>query len=296
VNVTTAGGIPETFRVSLHPAGENVIVTGEYDYDDLETLRTSLLSLTQELSNLTRELHKKNAELTKLNELKNRFLGMAAHDLRHPISAIASYSEFLSEELEGKLTDEQTAFLSVIQSSSRFMSHIINNLLDVSAIESGNFILEVEIVDVPALIGKTVVLHKPAAEKKGIAIEVTTDGHIPNIVADPGKVEQVVSNLLSNGIKFSPSHTTIVVRIVTDADAVVVSVSDQGQGIPRKEQDKLFKPFSKTSVRPTAGERSSGLGLAIAKNIVTAHGGKMWLDSEQGKGSTFSFSLPFKGK
>ena len=102
VNAKTAGGIPETFRVSLHPAGENVIVTGEYDHENLETLRTSLLSLTQELSNLTRELHKKNADLTKLNELKNRFLGMAAHDLRHPIGAIASYSEFLSEETRGK--------------------------------------------------------------------------------------------------------------------------------------------------------------------------------------------------
>lgn len=271
-------------------------MTGEYDHDDLETLGTSLLSLTQELSNLTRELHKKNADLTKLNELKNRFLGMAAHDLRHPIGAIASYSEFLSEELGEKLSDEQANFLTIIHSSSRFMSHLINNLLDVSAIESGKFTLDVEMVDVPSLVGRTVMLHKPVAGKKGITIESVVDGHIPNIVADPGKVEQVVSNLLSNGIKFSPPHTTIMGRIATDGDAVVVSVSDQGQGIPREEQDKLFKPFSKTSVRSTAGERSTGLGLAIAKNIVAAHGGQMWVESEPGKGSTFFFSLPFKGK
>ena len=176
------------------------------------------------------------------------------------------------------------------------MSHLINNLLDVSAIESGKFTLDVEMVDVPSLVGRTVMLHKPVAGKKGITIGSLVDEHVPNIVADPGKVEQVVSNLLSNGIKFSPSHTTIIVRIATEGDAVVVSVSDQGQGIPREEQDKFFKPFSKTSVRSTAGERSSGLGLAIVKNIVTAHGGRMWVDSEPGKGSTFSFSLPLKGK
>jgi signal transduction histidine kinase len=130
------------------------------------------------------------------------------------------------------------------------------------------------------------------AGKKGIRLEFTPECGLPLLRFDRGKVEQILNNLISNALKFSPPGAAVTLQASRVNGSIVVSVRDQGQGIPAEELDKLFKPFGKTSTRSTDGERSTGLGLAICRKIVEGHGGRIWAASEVGKGSVFSFSLP----
>jgi len=251
-----------------------------------------LSQLNNDLVNMQRELAKKNKQLDELNQLKNQFLGMAAHDLRNPLGVIMNFSEFLLTDDQNQWTDDQKNMLNIIQTSSEFMLHLLEDLLDISAIESGNLSLNLEKTDLGTLIRKNIHLNSILADKKQIQIEFEANDEIPLVSIDASKTEQVLNNLISNAIKFSPKKSHITVKIFCENNEVCVSVTDSGAGIPEKEQDKLFKPFAKTSVRPTDGEKSTGLGLSIVRNIIQGHGGKVWVVSELGKGSTFSFSIP----
>lgn len=254
-------------------------------YEELSRLNNQLL-------NIQRELSKKNRELDELNNLKNHFLGMAAHDLRNPLGVIMGYSSFLIEESEGKMNEEQMDMLQSILSSSEFMLRLLNDLLDISAIESGKFKLELAEYDLVEIVNKNVVLNNVIANKKNITIDFRCDKSIPGILLDRSKIEQVLNNLISNAVKFSPSGTAVMVSITLKENFVVVEVADKGQGIPEGEIDNLFKPFEKTSVKSTGGEKSTGLGLSIVRNLVHGHKGDIWVKSKIGEGSSFFFSLP----
>lgn len=234
------------------------------------------------LLDLTQRLHA-------LNEQKNKFLGMAAHDLRNPIGGILGYSELLLEE---ELDEETATVVRKIQSSSQFMLRLLNDLLDLSQIESGKLELRREPTDVVALVTQNVELNRIIASKKKIDVALVCGADIPHLDVDPGKIEQVLSNLISNGIKYSHPDTTVTVSVERHENDVLISVRDQGQGIPAEELHKVFQEFQKTSVKSTAGEKSTGLGLAIVQKIVDGHGGRIGVESEVGKGSTFYFSLP----
>jgi signal transduction histidine kinase len=251
-----------------------------------------LSRLNNDLVNMQRELSKKNRELDELNKLKNQFLGMAAHDLRSPLGIIMGYSDFLLEEVEEIISKDQVKMLNSIMSSSKFMLNLLNDLLDVSAIESGNLNLTLVKTDLIPVIHKNVELNNVIANKKNITVHFQQLGPIPEIVFDMGKIEQVLNNLISNAVKYSNPGTEVMVNISKIGTDVIVSVKDQGQGIPAEEIEKLFKPFEKTSVRSTAGEKSTGLGLSIVRNLILGHKGRIWVDSEVGKGSTFYFSIP----
>ena len=256
------------------------------------SLYDELGRLNNELANLQRELTKKNIELEKLNEEKNRFLGIAAHDLRNPLNAIQMYSEFLSDEASEVLTPEQLEFVSIIHSSSQFMLRLVNDLLDVAKIESGKLELNLARTDLIDLIRHNVTLNNTMASKKNISIDFHYDQDIPVVLVDTAKIEQVLNNLIVNAIKFSNPGSVINVKVARSGKEAVISVKDQGQGIPDGEIDKLFKPFQRTSVRSTGGEDSTGLGLAIVRKIVMGHQGRVWVESEVGKGSTFYVALP----
>ncbi|MEQ9103537.1 MAG: HAMP domain-containing sensor histidine kinase [Rhodothermales bacterium] len=255
-----------------------------------------LTRINNELANLQRDLAKKNAELVSLNADKNRFLGMAAHDLRGPLGVILSYSSFLEDEAGHLLDDEQKEFVTTIKTTSRFMLQLVEELLDVTVIESGHLVLETEPVDLCALTHRMAQMNSVLATRKDIRIECAVangDAASPVVVeADPGKIGQVFTNLLSNAIKFSPPGTKVSVAIRADDDRATVRVTDEGPGIPADELPKLFLAFGQTSVQPTDGEPSTGLGLAIVKRIVEGHGGHVHVESTPGVGSTFSFSLP----
>jgi signal transduction histidine kinase len=227
--------------------------------------------------------------LRSLNEQKNKFLGMAAHDLRNPIGGILGYSELLLEE---ELGAEERTIVSKIESSSKFMLRLLNDLLDISQIESGKLELNLAACDLGALVQQNVELNRIIASKKQIRIELDTTDDLPAVTLDSGKFEQVLSNLVSNAIKYSFPNTLVRVGVERNDAGVRISVKDQGQGIPEAELPKVFQEFQKTSVQSTAGEKSTGLGLAIVKRIVEGHGGQIGVESTVGEGSTFWFTLP----
>jgi PAS domain S-box-containing protein len=239
------------------------------------------------------QLEQKNVELTQLNELKNQSLDMVDHDLRNPLSLVSTASAFLLDDTNRLLPEaKRTDFLRRINSSSGFMLKLIDDLLDVAKIETGRLDLELADGDLCGLIEENLTTNRILAEKKSIRLEFAPESGLPLFRFDRGKVEQVLNNLISNAVKFSESGTVVTLGASRVDGTVVVSVRDHGQGIPAEELDKLFKPFSKTSVRGTAGEKSTGLGLAICRKIVEGHHGRIWAESEPGIGSSFSFSLP----
>lgn len=255
-------------------------------------LYDELGKLNNELANLQRELSKKNAELEKLNDEKNKFLGMAAHDLRNPLYAIQMYSEFLMSEASSQMSQEHCQFVEIIHSSSQFMLKLVNDLLDVAKIESGKLELDVAPADLAALVGKNVSMNNLLSSRKSITVVAQINGKIPVVSLDSAKVEQILNNLISNAANFSNPGSRVYVELSSSETEVVISVRDEGPGIPEQELGKLFQPFGRISVKSTAGENSTGLGLAIVKKIVNGHNGNVWVESKLGEGSTFFISFP----
>ena len=253
-----------------------------------------LSRLNNELTTAQRELAKKNHELARLNEQKNQFLGIAAHDLRNPLEVIQTYSEFLLEDAAGVLADEQVEFIHKIYSSSAFMLNLVNDFLDYSRIEAGRLDLALDWVELAPLTEKVIDRCRLLADKKQLAIVFEPPAELPKIRLDESKIEQVLSNLIGNAIKFSPVASRIEVALEKRAADIVLSVKDEGPGIEKSEAETLFAPFVRGKNRPTGGEKSTGLGLAIVKKIVEGHGGAISVETETGKGSTFCVSLPLK--
>ncbi len=251
-----------------------------------------LSRLNNEFANLQRDVVKKNVELARLNELKNRVLGMAAHDLRSPLSVIIGYAEFLEADAFDSLHERHREFVTTIRETSEFMLRMVSDLLDVSAIEAGRLTLDRQPTDLVQLTRRNVTRNALLAGRKGIAVVMDESPTVLTMALDRGKIEQVLNNLVSNAVKFSHPPSTVRVSLSCSAGFVTLAVNDEGQGIPEADLTKLFKPFSKTSVRTTAGEQSTGLGLAIVRNIVEGHGGRITVASEPGRGSTFSVILP----
>jgi len=254
--------------------------------------RRQLHEALRALRESQRQLLDRNTTLEALNEQKNRLLGMAAHDLRNPLGVILAYSDFLETEASAVLDADQRDFVSTIKSTSEFMLNLINDLLDVSTIESGRLHLECAQADLNELVRHNVSRNRVLAQQKRIELDFEDTEKLPLLNLDLGKIEQVLNNLIGNAVKYSHPDTRVTIQIARDENLVTVSVADQGQGIPEEDLPKLFKAFGRTSVQATAGEQSTGLGLAIVRKIVEGHGGKMSVQSHVGKGSTFSFTLP----
>jgi len=227
--------------------------------------------------------------LKELNKLKDTYLGIAAHDLRNPLSSIRGMSQML---VEMELDDgTKRSFLESIYRVSNQMLTLVNDLLDVSVIESGKFDLRLTEENLSKLAKERAELVAGSAEKK--QIKLTTDlQEVSNSLFDPDRMRQVIDNLLTNAIKFSPAGTTVDLACRQTKQSLEISVADQGPGIPSEDIDKLFGTFQKLSVQPTAGEKSTGLGLSIVKQIVNAHGGEITVDSKVGKGSVFTVRIP----
>lgn len=292
LHVSTAMGLPESFHFHFFPIGEGTWVLGGLEVHETLRLRKELVAINNQLNSLTRELQKKNHELEELNQLKNHFLGMAAHDLRKPVNSILSYSEFLLEEVTDLLTVEQREFLRTIHTSTDLMRRLIDDFLDIAMIESGRLELHLFPSDILEPLNRSVNLYRFAAQKRGIAIRILQEDSIPPFLMDDAKIEQVFNNLLSNAIEHSPSNSEVTIRISSSGQEVIASVTDCGEGLSEEERAKLFSYFGRGKTRKQNGTRSTGLGLAISKLIVEAHQGKIWVESQPGKGATFSFRLP----
>jgi signal transduction histidine kinase len=243
-----------------------------------------------------REFHLENAaeaeeRLKALNKLKDKHLGIAAHDLRNPISTIRGMSHML---IESELDDDtRRSFLESINAVSEQMLILVDNLLDISVIESGKFDLNKIPGNLSVILQERADLMAINAKNKNITLTTALD-EVTDLPIDVDRMRQVVDNLLSNAVKFSRSGTTVHLACGQKDDGLVFSVADEGPGIPRKDMDKLFGVFQKLDNQPTAGERSTGLGLSIVKRIVDAHGGDILVKSEVGKGSTFTVTIPIE--
>ena len=292
LNISTASGLPQSYYFSFKKIINQIVVFGRLDTEELETMRKELVSLNQELSNLMRALHKSNVQLKRLNEEKNRFLGMAAHDLRKPISLIIAYSEFLIEEAQDLLNTDQIGFLNTINASCVFMKYLVDDFLDVSAIEAGRFELDLQPAIICEVLANSLRLNRLQADKKGIDLQVNSDESLPPIIIDAPKIEQAMTNLVSNAIEHASPDSLVSISLACDQQFLIFAVKDNGPGMSPDEMGKLFKPFEKTSAKKTAGEKSTGLGMLITRKVIEAHDGKIWVDSKVGEGTMVNFKIP----
>lgn len=236
-----------------------------------------------------KELATSNERLVHLNNEKTEFMGIAAHDLRTPLTVILGNAELLKMLKDPLKTDEMAGKIVV---SVERMRDLINNLLDVNTIEEGKFASNIESCDIGLLTRQCIQYQRAAAEKKHIQIN---DTMVKDIFAsaDNAATAQILDNLVSNAIKYSPPHTTIHISSGRDRKQVFVSVRDEGPGISPEDQLKLFKKFSRLSARPTGGESSTGLGLAIVKRLAEAMSGSITCESALGSGTTFTLRVPY---
>ena len=292
ISIRTADGLPQSVYFSFMQVDEYVLIFGRLDIEELEKMRREVLALNRDLNNITRLLHQKNAQLKRLNEEKNQFLGMAAHDLRKPIGLITAYSEFLIEDASGVLDAEQRSFLNTVHSASFSMKRLVDDFLDISAIESGKFELDLQPANIHEVLEQSLKFNGLMASKKGVRITVEEKNSIPSLMIDAAKIEQVFTNLASNAVEHTDPETEVLITLSFKEKMLTVAIRDSGPGIPPEEREKLFKPFGKTSIKKPGKEKSTGLGLAITRKIIEAHNGNIWVESFPGQGTTVYFNVP----
>ncbi len=241
---------------------------------------------------LFREIEEKSRQLEIANKHKSDFLANMSHELRTPLNAIIGFSEVLIEKMFGEVNDKQLDYLNDIHVSGKHLLALINDILDLSKIEAGRMELDVSEVSVPDTLSSAMTLVRERAQNHGIELGLEVDPKVGVIQADERKVKQVVLNLLSNAVKFTPDGGRIAVRATLDTDHVAVAVRDTGIGIALEDQEAVFEEFKQVGRDYTKKAEGTGLGLALTRRIVELHGGRIWLESTPGEGSTFTFTLP----
>ncbi|HEU5294279.1 MAG TPA: HAMP domain-containing sensor histidine kinase [Burkholderiaceae bacterium] len=227
------------------------------------------------------------------NQAKSEFLANMSHELRTPLNAIIGFSEVLSERMFGEVNEKQAEYLADIQESGRHLLSLINDILDLSKIEAGRMELEPSDFDLPSAIEHSLTLVRERAQRRGIGLGHTVDAQLGMIHADERKLKQVLLNLLSNALKFTPEGGRIDVRAALRDGVAEVSVTDTGIGISPEDQEAVFEEFRQVGTASKKVE-GTGLGLAISKKFIELHGGKIWVTSQVGTGSTFAFTLPLR--
>jgi len=232
-----------------------------------------------------------STRLEQVNQMKNKFLGIAAHDLRSPLGSVRGFSRLLIEELSEIISKDQLEFLDIIYKQSNHMLALVNDLLDVAVIESGKLDLRFQTGNLVEMVQNRIRLFQHALKKKDIQVTANYES-IPFIAFDKTRIAQVMDNLLSNAIKFSPQNATITVNVSIIQDNIRIEVMDEGIGIPEKHLPHIFGAFQKFRNKQSESEKSTGLGLSIVKRIIDAHGGSIHVESEANKGTTMAFFLP----
>ncbi|MGF1450288.1 MAG: response regulator [Opitutales bacterium] len=253
----------------------------------LARIRTHL-----KVRDLIRQQRQNMADLEKANQAKNKMMSVVSHDLKNPIGAIRGLAEFLQDGSFGELSKEQKEMVRSIHSAADAMFGLVKDLLDVSLMDNDAISLNFAETDFCSLVIDAVNLHQVSAEKKKIEIRYDGPREGTPILCDRTQARRVLDNLVTNALKFSPSGTTVRVELVDAGEDFLLSVCDQGPGVPEDEKDQLFKHLGRTSNRPTGGEQSTGLGLAICKKIVEAHGGSIGFENQETGGARFHASFP----
>ncbi len=242
----------------------------------------------------TRELQVANRQLEAASQHKSEFLSNMSHELRTPLNAVIGFSELLLERLFGELNEKQAEFLQDILSSGRHLLSLINDILDLSKVEAGRMELMLDCFNLPLAIENAMTLVRERASRHGITLRLTMDERLGEFVADERKLRQILLNLLSNAVKFTPDGGRVGVNAALAAGCVAISVSDTGIGVAPEYHEAIFEEFLQIASEKSQKREGTGLGLALAKKFVELHGGKIWVQSEMGKGSTFTFTLPVR--
>lgn len=273
--------------------------------DEIEVLSLSFHQMTKQLEQYfsqleekvrerTVDLNEKNAMLLRLNKEKNEFLGIVAHDLKNPLSGILGLSQEIQESIEELSKNEISEFNQHIEQSAEKMFQLITNLLDVNAIESGKINCTLDYVDLVPILETSCHRYQKPAESKKIAIHFAKPVEQYIAWIDKNIAEQVLDNLISNAIKYSPFEKNVFIQIYRDEANIYCDIQDEGFGLSQADQAKLFGKFTRLTPRPTGKEHSTGLGLFIVKKLVESIDGQVWCKSELNQGSTFTVSFPIQ--
>ena len=270
--------------------------TGEFKPEVVNLLQTFATQSALAIHNarLFREIEDKSRQIEAANRHKSEFLANMSHELRTPLNAIIGFSEVLQEKLFGDLNEKQAEYTSDILTSGQHLLSLINEILDLSKVEAGRMELEVAPFDLPLAIDNARTFVRERAVKHGITLDLDVDDRLGEYVGDERKIKQILLNLLSNAVKFTPEGGRISITANKTDTGAEISVNDSGIGIAPEDQPKIFEEFRQVGSDSTHKTEGTGLGLTLAKKFVELHGGKIWVESELGKGSTFTFTLPEK--
>jgi signal transduction histidine kinase len=266
---------------------------GEFSAEVVDVLKTFATQSALAIQNarLFREIEEKSRQLEVASQHKSEFLANMSHELRTPLNAIIGFSEVLTDRMFGELNEKQEEYLKDIYASGTHLLSLINDILDLSKIEAGRMELELSEFDLPTALDNAVTLVRERAARHGISLHKSFDERLGQIHADERKVRQVVLNLLSNAIKFTPEGGRIEVLAAPKDGSVEISVSDTGVGIAPEDQETVFEEFRQVGTAAKKIE-GTGLGLTLCRKFVELHGGRIWVKSELGVGSTFTFTIP----
>ncbi len=233
-------------------------------------------------------------EIRNVERMKTAFVSTVSHELRTPLTSIKGFIATLLSDADGYYDREtQREFYTIIDTECDRLTRLIGDLLNVSRIEAGRALdLNPKPIQIPSLISKVVSVQRSYTNKHTFNVRVDED--FPTIIADEDKVDQILTNLTNNAIKYSPGGGEITITGRVDEDKVTISVADQGVGIPKEHLPKVFDRFHRVDNRDTREVGGTGIGLYLVKHLVEAHGGKIWVESKVGKGTTFFFTLPEK--
>jgi GAF domain-containing protein len=268
---------------------------GEFPSEAVEVLKTFATQSALAIQNarLFREIADKSAQLEAASRHKSEFLANMSHELRTPLNAIIGFSEVLSERMFGELNEKQAEYLKDIYTSGQHLLSLINDILDLSKIEAGRMELEATDFDLPSAIDNALTLVRERATRRGITLGRTIDERLGTLRGDERKVKQVLLNLLSNALKFTPEGGRIDVYARLQDGAAEIAVADTGVGIAPEDQEAVFEEFRQVGTADKKIE-GTGLGLALSRKFIELHGGRIWVKSQVGHGSTFTFTLPVR--
>jgi signal transduction histidine kinase len=256
--------------------------------------RDELGSLGANVNRMNDELRRVYGELETASRHKSEFLANMSHELRTPLNAIIGFSQLLRERLFGEINAKQEEYVDDILSSGNHLLSLINDVLDLSKVEAGQVELDIADFSLRETLERGVVMVRERAIRNGVELSLQLDPKVDDVHGDERRIRQVVFNVLSNAVKFTPAGGNVVVATARENGDVLVSVTDTGPGVALEDQDRIFEEFQQTDVGAEQRE-GTGLGLALSKRLVELHGGRIWVESEPGHGSRFVFTLPSDG-
>ncbi len=281
-------------EASLRAIMSELEVRVEKRTSQLMEANARLKSEVGERERAQREMHEAKEAADTANRAKSAFLANMSHELRTPLNAVIGFSELLEQEIFGTLNDKQRTYVTNVLVSGRHLLQLVNDILDISKVEAGRMDLTYERTPIGSIVDVVRGVIGALAAKRGINLEVEVPPDLPDVYIDPGRIKQVLYNLISNAIKFTPRGGVVRLTARADARSLVVSVSDTGIGIARGDLPRLFREFEQLPQPNGMRPEGTGLGLALTRRLVELHGGRVEVESELGRGSTFSVHLPLR--